>query len=81
VRDDGLQTRSDEEIIKRARSERRIVVSADTDFGTLLALSGKKSPSVIPFRQGVNRRPQAQAAVLLATWKRSKARCERVPSS
>lgn len=38
VRDLHLQVASDEEIFARAASEQRIIVSADTDFGTLLAL-------------------------------------------
>ena len=38
VRDYGLQAGTDEQIFDRARREESIVVSADTDFGTLLAL-------------------------------------------
>jgi predicted nuclease of predicted toxin-antitoxin system len=37
VRDIGLRTASDDEIIDYAISTDRIVVSHDTDFGTLLA--------------------------------------------
>ncbi len=59
VRDYGLQAASDEEIIERARAENRIVVSADTDFATLLALRQMRQPSS-------ERRPEQQVALLLA---------------
>ena len=40
VRDIGLRTASDDEIIDYAISTDRIVISHDTDFGTLLAYRG-----------------------------------------
>ncbi len=66
VRDLGIQHVSDEEIFERAERDGRVVVSADTDFGTLLASRRQRSPSVVLFRRGTQRRPGEQVDLLLA---------------
>ena len=65
VRDLGMQASTDEAIFELAGSDDRVLVSADTDFGTLLARRRSAKPSVVIFRRSSGRRPEAQAKLLL----------------
>jgi len=65
IREEGLQSAADDTIFNPAREENRILVSADTDFGTLLALYVATRPSVVLFRGSTNRKPHQQLALLL----------------
>jgi predicted nuclease of predicted toxin-antitoxin system len=66
IRDYGLQRAQDEEIFSLAETEKRILISSDTDYGAFLALWKKSKPSVILFRRGSDRQPEKQIALLLS---------------
>ncbi|MEX2551338.1 MAG: DUF5615 family PIN-like protein [Nitriliruptoraceae bacterium] len=65
VRDLDAAGASDPQIVELARAHERVIVSADTDFGAILASTGATGPSVILVREVVARHPQ-ELAVLLA---------------
>lgn len=70
VRDLGLQAAPDSEIFSLARAERRVLVSADTDFAALLAETPSASPSLVLFRRGATHRPGRQLDLLLTVLAR-----------
>jgi predicted nuclease of predicted toxin-antitoxin system len=69
VREYDLQAVPDDQVFDRAEKEQRVLVSADADFGTLLAGRQASSPSLILFRHGTQRRSEHQAETLLSNLK------------
>jgi predicted nuclease of predicted toxin-antitoxin system len=65
VRDLDAAGSSDPQIIDLALTETRAIVSADTDFGALLASTGATEPSVILVREVVDRRPPELSELLV----------------
>ena len=66
VRELGLHSADDTTIFDRAAREARILMSEDTDFGTLLALRESPEPSVILFRHMSDRSAASLTGILLA---------------
>lgn len=64
VADVNLQGSPDVDVLAKARADDRVVVTADTDFGTLLALSGASGPSVVLLRRS-GRRVHERAQIVL----------------
>jgi predicted nuclease of predicted toxin-antitoxin system len=66
VRSLGLRAASDDVVLRTARDDARVLVSADTDFGALLAASHEPGPSVVLVRRVVGRRVHELAGILIA---------------
>jgi predicted nuclease of predicted toxin-antitoxin system len=61
VRDVGLRNALDPEILEYARSQHRVVLTADADFAMMLAARRAVGPSVIQLRSADHLTPDAQA--------------------
>jgi predicted nuclease of predicted toxin-antitoxin system len=66
VGDLGLLTATDEEIFDRAVTDGLVVVTADSDFGMLLALRRTTSPSVVHLRHVAEFPPDDHIKLLAA---------------
>lgn len=67
VADVGLVTAADEAILDYAAANELVIVSADSDFGELMATSrGAARPSVVLLRSADRLTPDQQAALLAA---------------
>jgi predicted nuclease of predicted toxin-antitoxin system len=66
VRDIGLLSAPDPEILQAAANEERVLLTADADFGALLALGSLASPSVLLLRSADHLRPVEQAELISA---------------
>lgn len=66
VRERDLQRAEDIAVLEAAKTESRVIVSADTDFGAILTLRGESRPSLIIFRHPAPRRAEQQAQLLLS---------------
>jgi predicted nuclease of predicted toxin-antitoxin system len=66
VADIGLLTATDPVILRAAAKEECILLTADSDFGALLALGSLASPSVLLLRSADHLRPSEQAELIAA---------------
>jgi len=66
VKDLGLAAADDVTIFEHADRDQRVIISADTDFGTILAMRNAERPSVILFRGATPRNPIGQIKLLIA---------------
>jgi predicted nuclease of predicted toxin-antitoxin system len=66
VRDLDAAGAPDTDVVALAARDDRVIISADTDFGALLAHSRSTKPSVILVRALVDRRPPELAGIIAA---------------
>jgi predicted nuclease of predicted toxin-antitoxin system len=66
VSDVGLLSASDPQILQAADDQDRVVLTADADFGALLALGSLATPSVMLLRSADHMRPVEQADLVIA---------------
>ncbi|MCJ8277176.1 MAG: DUF5615 family PIN-like protein [Bdellovibrionales bacterium] len=64
VLDINMAGAKDSQVFDHALANDQIIITADTDFGTISVLQNKKKPSIIIFRKGVTRLPKEQIKLL-----------------
>lgn len=64
--DVGMLSASDDDIPDRAAASGMVIISADSDFPELLAVSGAERPSVVLLRSADHLAPDQQATLLTA---------------
>jgi predicted nuclease of predicted toxin-antitoxin system len=69
----GLQ-QADDEVIFDGAARDGVIVSADTDFGMILARRRTALPSVILFRHGAERIPERQVNLIVNSLAQSSRR-------
>jgi predicted nuclease of predicted toxin-antitoxin system len=65
VRSVGLQSASDLVVLDYAASQRAVLISADTDFGAILAATHRSGPSLVLLRHERGRRVERVADMIL----------------
>jgi predicted nuclease of predicted toxin-antitoxin system len=66
LRDIDMRAAADPAVLEYARSTECVLISADTDFGALLARSRASQPSVMLIRRLTGRRAAEQSAIIQA---------------
>jgi predicted nuclease of predicted toxin-antitoxin system len=67
VNDVGLTTAYDDVILARAAEAGEVIVTADADFGALLALGNETRPSVVLLRSADHLAPDDQSTLVLTS--------------
>lgn len=66
VDDIDMTSASDKDISERAAAEARVVISSDSDFAQILALTGRTAPSLVLLRSADPMTPTEQTALVAA---------------
>lgn len=61
----GLETAPDSAVLERARNDGRMLISADSDFGTILASTRAVRPSILYIRRVQGRRVEQLAELIV----------------